>query len=408
MRPEVDVWSLGCVFSEAAVWSRFGWRRVLEYRRRRQREVKEICDLDGEHIFHNGEDVLRTVREIHGQVVKHAGSKHQVTAEILRLVNNDMLLSDVDTRVSAKTIYHRSRLIIKVARKKLKDHESDAPFDVDVDSNNPSNVDDRPKTPPQIPPEFRGSPGASTRQQVRAHVDQPDSSRTFSVNPSNPHRQSLQNAIATRRFHSSAVNGNRQDWDSDALFGPFSSDSMSLHDLPNPPSPVSTSSRSSFVDKIDARSIHTQIREYSDGRRSPHRRYSNINLSNTGSTAPNQVSMRRSHTERRRPDRPRRRSIEGTPASTSEPNSLAREQISPTPSQPSSPNNAGPHHSSNIDDQVASDPANQTHKKGPDRPYLSLDQGLSWKNRKKQGSLAPLPGFENLSSLNERDHVSAL
>ncbi len=41
----------------------------------------------------------------------------------------------------------------------------------------------------------------------------------------------------------------------------------------------------------------------------------------------------------------------------------------------------------------------------PVRPALSIDQGHEWKKKKKNGELAILPGVENLTSLNQRDHV---
>ena len=41
------------------------------------------------------------------------------------------------------------------------------------------------------------------------------------------------------------------------------------------------------------------------------------------------------------------------------------------------------------------------------RPTLSIDEGHDWKRKHKNKESAPLPGRENLTSLNERDHVSA-
>ena len=42
----------------------------------------------------------------------------------------------------------------------------------------------------------------------------------------------------------------------------------------------------------------------------------------------------------------------------------------------------------------------------PVRPTLSIEEGHKWKKKKKDGELTVLPGEENLTSLNKRDHVS--
>ena len=44
----VDVWSTACVISEAAVWLRYGYRRLREYRRQRQEEINKRLDRPGE------------------------------------------------------------------------------------------------------------------------------------------------------------------------------------------------------------------------------------------------------------------------------------------------------------------------------------------------------------------------
>ena len=42
----------------------------------------------------------------------------------------------------------------------------------------------------------------------------------------------------------------------------------------------------------------------------------------------------------------------------------------------------------------------------PVRPTLSIEEGHKWKKKKKDGEYTVLPGEENLTSLNQRDHVS--
>lgn len=45
-------------------------------------------------------------------------------------------------------------------------------------------------------------------------------------------------------------------------------------------------------------------------------------------------------------------------------------------------------------------------QKDPERPFLSVDEGHAWKKKKKDGGVAILPGGENLTSMDRRDHVS--
>ena len=48
----------------------------------------------------------------------------------------------------------------------------------------------------------------------------------------------------------------------------------------------------------------------------------------------------------------------------------------------------------------------QQRQEEPVRPTLSIDKGHAWKEKKKNGGVAVLPGYENLISLDRRDHVS--
>ena len=48
----------------------------------------------------------------------------------------------------------------------------------------------------------------------------------------------------------------------------------------------------------------------------------------------------------------------------------------------------------------------QSAQEEPERPNLSIDQGHEWKRKKKAGEFASLHGEENLTSLDQRDHVS--
>ena len=149
VRPGVDIWSIGCVFSEVAVWSRFGWERVMEYKRLRQAEVKQRLDFDGEELFHDGRDVLQSVQDMHDNIRLEKRDMDLVTIEILRLLEDDMLLREHEPRYSAKQVFHKSRRIINAVRKMLENTATDIPSRSGEDRGSVTEFEEEPKTPPQ-------------------------------------------------------------------------------------------------------------------------------------------------------------------------------------------------------------------------------------------------------------------
>ncbi|RQM04828.1 hypothetical protein DH86_00003915, partial [Scytalidium sp. 3C] len=65
VNPKVDIWSLGCVFSEALIWIRYGYTGVKSYRQERKAETDRIPGFKDGDCFHNGLDVLNTVSKWH-------------------------------------------------------------------------------------------------------------------------------------------------------------------------------------------------------------------------------------------------------------------------------------------------------------------------------------------------------
>ncbi|KAL2680434.1 hypothetical protein Neosp_008035 [[Neocosmospora] mangrovei] len=69
--PKVDIWSLGCVMSEAALWLKCGRRGLDNYRQNRVDETRTLPRFDeAGHggCFHDGAETLRTVREAHNWI----------------------------------------------------------------------------------------------------------------------------------------------------------------------------------------------------------------------------------------------------------------------------------------------------------------------------------------------------
>ena len=114
---DVDVWSLGCVFSEISVWAHYGWKRVVEYRSRRSGEVEAKGGDKGENIFHFDGNLLDAVESIHHDILGKSHVSDYVTRSILDRLVVDMLQHG--TRPSAKLVFEKSKRLIKEAESKF-------------------------------------------------------------------------------------------------------------------------------------------------------------------------------------------------------------------------------------------------------------------------------------------------
>lgn len=63
-------------------------------------------------------------------------------------------------------------------------------------------------------------------------------------------------------------------------------------------------------------------------------------------------------------------------------------------------------HESGLPEHVQQLQKDQKDQKDPKPAFLSVDEGHEWKKKKKDGGVAVLPGRENLTSMDRRDHVS--
>lgn len=400
VRPDVDVWSLGCVFSEAAVWSRYGWNWVLEYRYQRQEEVKQTLGVDGEHLFHDGHHVLTTVQDIHEQIIKRPRSIDHVIVEILCFLNDNMLLTEDEPRSTAQQVYHRSKSIINKIREKYSVPATNAPSRKDEEAKSINDPEGRPMTPPSVPPGYVSGSAANSHKPIGMRVG--TSSLVSPMSNNKSHSPNLQHTLANRRYHSRERYDNRQNHQHDNQFGPFQSDSMSLHNLPDPPSPA-ISYQSSYIDRFNALSLNTQDLDSREHRRL--HRETMGETSRPGSIAPDKASLRRSKTEKTNSSHPGRYSSESYPNTISKPPSPISDPKLPTPPPSFSSNHHDSQSSMNVEHKSSPSSKYQRREDALERPYLSLTEGLEWKQNRKRGLQCSLPGQENLTYLDERDHV---
>ena len=87
----VDIWSLGCIFSEVATWMNYDWQVVEEYRRRRGEEAREKLGKGCGDIFHDSSNILDAVRTSHDTVIDQKRPQDPITDKILKRLVPRML-----------------------------------------------------------------------------------------------------------------------------------------------------------------------------------------------------------------------------------------------------------------------------------------------------------------------------
>ena len=286
----VDIWSIGCVFSEVAVWAHHGWKRVVEYRRRRSDEIEAKGGGPGEYTFHWDGSLLDAVNDIHQDMLRRTAVKHLLTRSVLDRLVDEMLQHE--SRPYAKNVFDRSKRLVKDCETRLGVSANELGRSANGDLVDSDEARTRSRSSPQVPNEH-----------YRSHAER-ESSLEEPVPPDN---------ISTP-----------------------------------PPSSPSSSSRSS------TQRHHQKSASQSD------KRFSNRVKENP------------------------------------HPGGL----ISTVMPDPRPPSTTAKTHEDSSQQHV------QQRQEGPVRPYLSIDEGHEWKRKKKNEAVVVLPGGENLTSLDRRDHVS--
>ena len=166
----VDIWSLGCVFSEVAVWAHGGWRRVKEYRRQRSREIETRAGIKGEHIFHWDNSILNTVQGAHQDISSGESKSHWVVREIVEQLIHDMLQHE--RRPDANQAFNKAKRIIERRADYFglpRSSWSIAAADAGA-AEHGSSIMDPPQLPPDITPDssiWSGGRGRSTPWNAR-------------------------------------------------------------------------------------------------------------------------------------------------------------------------------------------------------------------------------------------------
>ena len=145
----MDVWSIGCIFSEISVWAHSGNKMLQEYRRRRENEIRTNQGGGGNYRFHHNSQVLDVVNQIHQNTKERCKVKDRVTKDVLSQLLGDMLQRP-DGRGSAKFLHEK-------CERKITDAVNH--FGIDLESiagsheqsQNSMQDDPVPRTPPNLP-----------------------------------------------------------------------------------------------------------------------------------------------------------------------------------------------------------------------------------------------------------------
>lgn len=120
----VDIWSLGCIYSEVATWIGHGWPRVEQYRIQRQREVeRKLSDPNVGDLFHDGEKVLDAVEDSHSSVHESRRIDDFITPRMVSDVISEMLESQ-RVRLDALQVYSKAQKSLAAAKKELDEFRS--------------------------------------------------------------------------------------------------------------------------------------------------------------------------------------------------------------------------------------------------------------------------------------------
>ncbi|KAL9633347.1 MAG: hypothetical protein Q9164_004751 [Protoblastenia rupestris] len=137
IKQDADIWSAGCLYSEAATWICHGYEGVLRYRRKRKDEIND--------------KLLTTVTLFHDTSTEDYRAVDEITVQVLERLVALMLQRSGSRRPNAITVYSVFKQIVASAEKKVgkalneRSRHHFAQFWLN------KGTDERLKTPPPLP-----------------------------------------------------------------------------------------------------------------------------------------------------------------------------------------------------------------------------------------------------------------
>lgn len=117
----MDVWSLGAVFSEAAVWLVESYQTLKLYRRDRQTAANNFPDVRGTDCFHDGQKMLEIVPRWHKRLKGCLRRDDLITGQVLDMV--ECMLHDEGSRSKTRSFWTWSQRILEGAKENLKERK---------------------------------------------------------------------------------------------------------------------------------------------------------------------------------------------------------------------------------------------------------------------------------------------
>ncbi|KAL8842972.1 MAG: hypothetical protein Q9176_002275 [Flavoplaca citrina] len=120
VQPLIDIWSFGCVCSEAAVWVVLGLSGLIQYRNERQQEIAGKNTSQDGSCFHDGEKVLQAVESTHDRLSRKGlvRSADHVTKPVLDQMVSAMLIEH-EGRQNAIWLWKKSQKLLNEARSEI-------------------------------------------------------------------------------------------------------------------------------------------------------------------------------------------------------------------------------------------------------------------------------------------------
>lgn len=120
VKRNVDIWSLGCVFSEAYVWMVKGWDGLQQFRLERKKAADARPGWRGGDCFHDGTHMLPQVRYWLDGLKPDLRNDDYASGRVLEQLVYPALQGEPSWRPSAKNLEGNATLVLMTARTELK------------------------------------------------------------------------------------------------------------------------------------------------------------------------------------------------------------------------------------------------------------------------------------------------
>lgn len=117
---KIDVWSMGCLFSEAATWMMSPLEGIKAYRAKRCLATEAMTHVEAKGCFHDNTRVLNVVKEHHSSIREEMVRRGDtITPTVVEKLVGIMLRSSANNRPIALVAYNIADDIISRAAQRL-------------------------------------------------------------------------------------------------------------------------------------------------------------------------------------------------------------------------------------------------------------------------------------------------